>query len=233
MQVTTSILSPSAKQKANPIITAPKREELPWLEAAKVEEKNPLNTAITELKTYNIAFVPTSNAMRMKFIDLSKEFKSGSDYILKAKADEFGPTSNPHITVVQFKASQKKLDSLWDKIQSSVSATEIELTLNDTKYKPEDDSIWMQLQIKPSKECQEIHEKIVSILEREGITCLNAHGARYDAHLTLSHTKDETLIEKLDSLKIKLKDPKNVYTGYFTLVLGESGDMWQLPVILK
>jgi 2'-5' RNA ligase len=233
MRITTSTLSSFPNEKASLRPTASKKEELPWLEAEKVEEKNPLDTAITEVKTYNIAFVPTSNAMRMKFIDLSKEFKRGSDYILKAKADEFGPTSNPHITVVQFKASQEKLDSLWDKIQSSVYATEIELTLDDTKYKPEGDSIWIQLQIKPSKECQEIHEKIVSILEREGITCLNAHGARYDAHLTLSHTKDETLIEKLNTLKIKLKDPKNVYTAHFTLVLGESGYMWQLPVILR
>lgn len=171
---------------------------------------------------YNVALVPKN--LKQSFIDLSDQFKNGSNYVLDEN------NSHPHITLIQFRVPNGyDIDELWKEIliiQEKLSIAELTIHLNDTKSKLEGEFAWLQLQIEPHPVCYQLHQELVELIKEHGLPCLNASLEKYDPHLTLAHTTDLSLAKELEAKKIDTNDE-------FYLVLGQSGTNWQLAEILK
>jgi 2'-5' RNA ligase len=133
-----------------------------------------------------------------------------------------GENSRPHITLCQFFLnSPNLLPEIWEEVQQICpSPPQPSFTKFAFKKNIFKDNLtwWAQLVVGPNADLIHLHTLCVFLLEKKGISCINAHGKNYDPHLTLALNKEL----RLSDLDTHLFDPSP-----FELALGEADELGQ------
>lgn len=133
-----------------------------------------------------------------------------------------GENSRPHITLCQFFLdSPDLLPEIWSGAQQICpSLPQPSFTKFAFQKNSYEDSLtwWAQLVVDHHADLIHLHTLCVFLLEKKGISCINAHGKNYDPHLTLALIKEPHLC----NLNMDLFDPSP-----FELALGEADELGQ------
>lgn len=166
------------------------------------------------LKKFNLALIPTSK--NAEAVSLAAQFSSLSDNYL------LGEKSLPHVTLYQFQAEEKEIESIWRNVCNAWDVIEINLIFDKFSCITLDSNIfWVSLLPNKIDTLNKLHSKLADILNLP-------IKKTYDPHMTLINTKNkeyEKEVAKISLSYVPIKDT-------FVLSLGASDEIGQLTEII-
>ena len=161
------------------------------------------------MKKFNIALLPVDNSE--KLVNFSQKFTS-----IKTQY-QLGKKSYPHITLCQFYADEKDIDSIWENVCGVLDEYSIDLELKTFSCITFDNiNFWISLIPSEVSQIHKMQAEISAILKLQ-------NKKLYDPHLTLISTLDKTYESKATPLIQEYK----AISGRFILSLGESDEIGQ------
>lgn len=163
---------------------------------------------------YNMALIPSNFT---QFIELSKLFSNIADSYL------LGTNSLPHVTLVQFYAEEKELNTIWKNTCEAIDKKSISLQFNEFSYITFDKkTYWLSLLPNHIDELNVLHRCAANIIKHSSTK-------HYDPHLTLINTGNSEYQNEVDKFLLTYKP----LSDNFMLSLGKCDDIGQYTEILK
>lgn len=165
-------------------------------------------------KKYNLALTPVTKGGEI--VTFSQKFSNIADKYL------LGKSSLPHVTLYQFDAEEKEIDTIWEGVRRVWEEKPVELEFNKFSCISFDNIIyWVSLLPRDCSALHEMHGIIARIL---GLPPKK----NFDPHMTLINTKDKTYEKEVDKSR-----PSYVpITDTFVLTLGLSDEIGQLTEVV-
>lgn len=165
-------------------------------------------------RKYNIALLPTSKSEDI--VKHSQFFSKISDLYSLNK------DSLPHVTLYQFQAEEKEIDSIWERVSTAMTDKSIELECKDFSCVTFDSkTFWVSLMPNEREKLKIMHDKVAAEIKEPP-------KSTYDPHITLISTKFPAYKEKADELArsyVPISDT-------FVLAIGECDDIGQFTKLL-
>ncbi|MEO8402383.1 MAG: 2'-5' RNA ligase family protein [Gammaproteobacteria bacterium] len=164
-------------------------------------------------KKYNIALVPKSCGEEV--VKISQQLSGIADKY------QLGDKSLPHVTLCQFEAEEKEIDTMWENVCNTLQEHSLELEFKDFSCITFNNVFWVSIMPDKRSLLDKMHQTVANTVKAN----VNKY---YDPHMTIISTKDNKYQEKA----AKITKLYSTISDTFILSVGECDPIGQLTKLL-